>query len=106
MSIVNVKIKNIRPKYKNLKEWICDLDNVYIGRANIVFIDNQRFPRESSIWANPFKIGKDGTRDEVIKKYEKYIKKNFKKNDVMVQELLDLRGKNLDPNFCQLPFFC
>ena len=25
-------------------------------------------------WGNPFKIGKDGNREEVITKYEKYIK--------------------------------
>ena len=35
--------------------------DVYIGRG--------------SIWGNPFIIGKDGDRDEVIKKYEDYIKK-------------------------------
>ena len=33
--------------------------DVYIGRG--------------SIWGNPFKIGKDGTRDDVISKYEAYI---------------------------------
>lgn len=35
-------------------------DYVYIGRG--------------SIWGNPFKIGKHGTREEVIIKYEQYIK--------------------------------
>ncbi len=33
--------------------------NVYIGRG--------------SKWGNPFKIGKDGTREEVIKKYRSYL---------------------------------
>jgi len=29
-----------------------------------------------SIWGNPFSIGKDGTREEVIKKYEEYVRNN------------------------------
>jgi len=35
-------------------------DYVYIGRG--------------SKWGNPYHIGKDGTREEVIIKYEKYIR--------------------------------
>jgi len=35
--------------------------NVYIGRG--------------SKWGNPFKIGVDGNREKVIKKYEKWIQK-------------------------------
>lgn len=34
-------------------------DAIYIGRP--------------SPWGNPYIIGKDGTRDEVVDKYEKYI---------------------------------
>jgi len=45
-TVVNIK------KYKG--------DYVYIGRG--------------SIWGNPFKIGKNGTREEVIIEYEQYIK--------------------------------
>lgn len=33
--------------------------DVYVGRP--------------SIWGNPFSIGKDGNRDEVIQKYKKYL---------------------------------
>lgn len=51
--------------------------DIYIGRP--------------SKWGNPFEIGKDGTREEVIKKYEDYIKTR--------QDLLDelplLKGKTL-----------
>ena len=36
--------------------------DVYIGRG--------------SMWGNPFRIGPDGTRIEVIKKYEKYLSIN------------------------------
>ena len=40
---------------------------VYCGRANRW----DRLPK--SKWANPFVIGKDGTREEVIAKYRAYI---------------------------------
>jgi len=38
--------------------------DVYIGRG--------------SIWGNPYRIGVDGTRAEVIEKYEVYIRNNSK----------------------------
>lgn len=40
--------------------------DVYIGRRCAEF-------KEDSIWHNPFHIGKDGTRAEVIAKYRAYI---------------------------------
>lgn len=101
MSVVNCKVKYIRPKYKNLKEWIDDDNNVYIGRSGIVFILNEktnkkeRFPKKSSNFANPYKVGKDGTRKEVIQKYKIYIKKKLDKDSVLQTELLEMKGKNL-----------
>ena len=95
MSVVNCKVAHIRPKYKNLQEWMKDPNNVYIGRAGIVFIDKQRFPKQSSNFANPFKIGKDGTRNEVIKKYKTYITNKLNNNEELQKELINLEGKNL-----------
>ena len=43
MSVVNVKVNCIRPKYNNLEEWMTDPNNVYIGRKGIVFINSERF---------------------------------------------------------------
>ena len=70
MSVINVK--NIYLKqigYNNLKEFCEDTDNIYIGRAGIVFVttsDNkkERFPKQSSIWANPFKINKNNKNQD------------------------------------------
>lgn len=93
--VVNVKVKNIRPKYQNLKEWIEDKNNEYIGRNGIVFIDKERYPKIASIWCNPYKIGKDGDRDMVIEKYEKYIKDKIEKDDNMRIKLLELKDKTL-----------
>lgn len=68
MSVVNVKVKHIRSKYKDLKEWTLDDQNVYIGRVRVVFIDGCRFLEKDSIWANPYKLGTD--RNECINKYK------------------------------------
>jgi len=95
MSISNCKVKYIRPKYNNLKEWLEDEDNVYIGRAGIVFIDKVRFPKKSSPFANPFKIDKDGIREDVINKYREYITDKLEKDNTLRAELLEMRGKNL-----------
>lgn len=91
--VKNVRANNIRPKYKNLIEWLSDPNNVYIGRGNIIEIDGKKYPQESSIWANPFKpkehIGKD-----VLQLYSEYIINKIEKEN-LVNELLSLKGKNL-----------
>jgi hypothetical protein len=51
--------------------------DVYIGRP--------------SKWGNPFEIGKDGTRKEVIEKYQNWI---INQPDLM-KDLPELRGKIL-----------
>jgi hypothetical protein len=41
--------------------------DVFIGRGR------DPYTGEFSKWANPFKIGIDGTREEVIEKYKQYV---------------------------------
>lgn len=43
-------------------------------------------------WGNPFSIGKDGTREEVIKKYRDWLFKN----DELLSFIHELKGKSLD----------
>jgi hypothetical protein len=104
MSVVNCKVQYIRPKYNNLKEWCSDNKNVYIGRGGVLFIDKKRYPPYSSNFANPYKVGRDGTGEEVIAKYRKHITKKLESDKSFVDELLSLKGKNLGcwchPNFC------
>ena len=104
MSIINCKVVNIRPKYDNLKEWMEDSNNIYIARKGIDFINKERYPKYDSIWANPFKIGKDGTREQVVEKYEIWIKSRIEKDNNLKDELLKLNGKNLgcwcNPELC------
>jgi hypothetical protein len=61
----------------------CD---VYIGRR--MTMGGWDLPQ--SKWANPFKIGKDGDKEEVLEKYKAYILGSPLKN-----ELEELRGKTL-----------
>jgi len=42
-------------------------------------------------WGNPFKIGKDGNREEVVEKYEKWIRNHPK----LLKCLPELVGKRL-----------
>ena len=46
--------------------------DVYIGRG--------------SKWGNPYRIGEDGTREEVIEKYRLYLWKQIKKGEITPQD--------------------
>jgi hypothetical protein len=62
--------------------------DVYIGRAH-----GGRGPSfRRSDWYNPFQIGKDGTREEVIEKYERYL---LEERPDLVERLPELTGKIL-----------
>lgn len=65
------------PLVLNVKKDNCE-DAVYIGRP--------------SKWGNPFALGIDGTRNEVIAKFENYLKR---KPDLVKQAREELRGKDL-----------
>ena len=87
-TLCNVRVKHLRPTYNNLKEWCEDEHNVYIGRGRIVFINGERYPKEDSMWANPYKgVG-------AIEKYRIYMNKKLE-DHYYKDELLKLRGKNL-----------
>ena len=52
-------------------------DGIYVGRP--------------TIWGNPFIIGTDGTREEVILKYEEYLLSNH----TLMKKLHELNGRDL-----------
>ena len=87
-TVVNVRVKHIRPRHGDLRSWMQDPDNVYIGRKRIVFIDGARFPEEDSLWANPFK------GEGAIEKFEAYIRDRIHQENLLPQ-LAALKGKNL-----------
>lgn len=90
-----VRVSHIRPTWHDLKDWCSDERNVYIGRRGAVFIDGQRYPLRSSIWANPYK---EGTKEEMVANYKVYITHRLDDpldKEVTWEELEKLRGKNL-----------
>jgi hypothetical protein len=95
MSVCNVKVEYIRPRYKNLKEWCEDPQNVYIGRGGIVFIDKKRYPTKDSVWANPYKINADNSREQVLELYRAHITEHLNKEASLRVQLETLRGKTL-----------
>jgi hypothetical protein len=101
-SVICVKVDSIRKKgFHNLREWMKNENNVYIGRRGVILLEpegggtKRRFPEEDSIWANPFKIDKNGTREDVIAKYETYIREKLAKDNSLIEKLLKLKGKTL-----------
>jgi len=56
----------------------------YIGRKNV------RFPK-GSIWGNPFEIGRDGSRADVIAKFRAWLPQQ----PHLMSRLEELRGKAL-----------
>ena len=60
--------------------------DVYIGRAN------PRKGLNQSIWHNPFKEGRDGTREEVIERFERHV---LEERPDLVERLPELKGKVL-----------
>ncbi len=94
--VLNVCVKNIRPTYSNLHKWILDKEsNVYIGRGRVVFIDGIRYPLYDSPWANPYKITESQSREQVLKLYREYIEKKLESEPILINKLLELRGKKL-----------
>ena len=67
----------VMTKVVNLTNRAKHKDDVYIGRP--------------SKWGNPFKIDRDGTREEVLEKYKEYVVGNA----VLLGSLRELKAKTL-----------
>lgn len=63
--------------------------DVYIGRASSA--PDNVCAGSDGCWGNPFKAGRDGTREQVIAKYEKWLLKQPE----LMRQLPELRGKVL-----------
>lgn len=59
--------------------------------VNITVDPHQIFVGRPSIWGNPFVIGRDGIRSEVIEKYYWYVKNN----SYLMSRIHELKGKIL-----------
>jgi hypothetical protein len=72
------------PKVYNQKNNDFPRDAIYVGRP--------------SYWGNPFVIGKDGTREEVLEIFEAWFKTSNK-----MQHIIELKGKDLVCHCSPLP---
>jgi len=63
--------------------------DVYIGRP--------------SRWGNPFRIGEDGTRQEVILQYRAWLWKEIRAGSITTADLASLHGKRLGCYCAPLP---
>ena len=96
MSVQNVKVKCIRPiGYDNLREWMEGAENVYVARRGVVFVDGVRYPMTDSPFANPYKIGRDGSRSDVLEKYREWLEKQVSDGTISPEMIESLRGKTL-----------
>ena len=59
--------------------------DVYIGRS----------PGPRGVFGNPYVIGRDGTREEVLEKFRKYFLHRVDVDDDFRVQVLALRGKTL-----------
>jgi len=67
-----------RIQRKRSRGWRMPKNTVYVGRP--------------TRWGNPFEIGKDGDREEVIKKYREWLRDKLKEDPNFLEPL---RGKDL-----------
>lgn len=78
-------VVNIRSLPPNPADWPADA--VYIGRR----IRRHGYTVPRSIWANPYVMPRDGTREEVVAKYEPKVRAD----PVLMARLGELDGKTL-----------
>lgn len=79
MILKTIKPVERKPRVLNLYADRIPRDAVYVGRGR------------GSKWGNPFRIGQDGARDEVIAKYRQWIMRQPR----LLAALRELEGKDL-----------
>ena len=82
-------IMGLMPTVVNIKKQRCD---VYIGRG--------------SIYGNPYLIGRDGERDEVVRKYRKYFFERIARDTQFKEAVEWLRNKDVSLGCYCKPLEC
>lgn len=90
-----VKVASLRKVYGkdiNLRLWLENPDNLYVGRNGRIFIDEEVFHYPASKWGNPFKVtGKDSySLEESLRLYREHVL-----GSELVNDLEELKGKTL-----------
>lgn len=63
-------------------------------RDNPMGADVVRIDRKTR-WGNPYRIGPDGTREEVITKYRTWLQEQISESKITVADMANLHGKRL-----------
>lgn len=86
-----VKVSELRKAgYTDLKHWLSDSNNIYVGRAGRIWIhgsEKEIFHYKSSKWANPFKVSQNCPLEASLKKYRQYLD-----DSGLINALEELRG--------------
>lgn len=86
---VCIKVTNLRSLgYPNLREWLKEGDNVYVGRAGRVNIDGQLYRYPASKWKNPYKV--EMPLEKSLELYKRHL---FRSG--LINQLSELQGKTL-----------
>lgn len=92
---VCVAVSELRKKYKDksidLKKWLSDPDNIYVGRRGRIWINGEIFHYKDSVWKNDFTIKQHG-REKCLELYKDDIVKKI--NDKIV-DIETIKGKKL-----------
>lgn len=95
---VCVKVDELRPKYKNLKEWCNTPGNILITRHGRVCIvedgKKQVFIYPASEWQNSFRVDDYGL-DECLKLYEQHLSEYLKDKKRLDRFKLLLNAKEI-----------
>jgi len=73
----------------NLKVWLDDPQNVYVGRPGRIFIDKEIFFYSGSKFANPYSL-KEYNLERSLELYEDHLVTSG-----LIDQIEELRGKNL-----------
>lgn len=79
------------PHEQAVDDWLTDSPKVWHWERDRDRVSWMIYVGRPSIWGNPFKIGPDGTRDEVIEKYRAWLLAQPE----LMSKLPELRGRHL-----------
>ena len=91
---VCVKVSELRKQgYSDFEDQLFIKNNVYVGRKGRIWIhspDKRIFHYNNSKWYNPFKVTKEMSVHESLKKYTDYLIQSG-----LIHDIKELNGKNL-----------
>ena len=101
-SAICIKVSNLRKEgYENFREWLKEVNNVYVGRRGRIFINKEIFHFSGSKWSNPYKVSENHySLDESISLYKQHLITSG-----LIDNVEELRGKNLGC-FCDQKQIC